>query len=49
MGDHDDLEFTVSVVGSGEGPTQLKQAVEALRPRIFRLLDQYAAELLESE
>jgi hypothetical protein len=49
MGDHDeDTVFNVTTIGTGEAAQQLKQAVEALRPRIFERLDQYAEELHDS-
>ncbi|GAB4814722.1 hypothetical protein N2152v2_001768 [Parachlorella kessleri] len=48
MGDHDDIVFGVTATGSSEAHRQLRQAVEALRPHIFSLLDQFAKELQDS-
>ncbi len=48
MGDHDDIAFSVTTIGTSQAHQQLKQAVEALRPQIFARLDQYGEELHDS-
>ena len=48
MHEHDEIEFAVTVTGSGAGTAELKRAVEALRPAIFEQLDRFAGDMLES-